>query len=67
MSKEAAAAILTSVYYDNVLGAKDHLHAHTTGIPVGSVDEIGKVYAAFLLKLPQFENWASTKDVKFVG
>ncbi len=67
MSKETAAAILTSVYYDNVHGAKSPLHPHVTGIPAGSVDEIGKVYAGFLQELPQFEKWASNKEVKFVG
>ncbi len=67
MSKETTAAILTSVYYDSVLGAKDHLHAHETDIHAGSVEAIGKVYAGFLQKLPQFEKWASNKEVKFVG
>ena len=67
MSKETAAAILTRVYYDKVHGAENPLHPHLAGIPATSVDEIGKVYAGYLQKLPQFEKWASNKDVEFVG
>jgi hypothetical protein len=50
MSKEAAAATLTQIYYDKV-NAQVSRRKPTDKIGVEAVEEIGEVYAAFLARL----------------
>ena len=50
MSKEAAAATLTQIYYDKV-NAQVSRRKPTDKIGVEAVEEIGDVYAAFLARL----------------
>jgi hypothetical protein len=53
MSKEAAAATLTQIYYDKV-NAVVSRRKPTDKIGVEAVDEIGAVYGAFLNRLEYF-------------
>lgn len=50
MSKEAAAATLTRIYYDKVNAAVSR-RKPTDKIGVEAVDEISEVYAAFLARM----------------
>ena len=61
MSKEVAAAILTSVYFDKTPGIEGGMGGHHGPITEQNANQIGKVYAAFLQKLPEFEKGASDK------
>lgn len=54
MSKEAAAATLTRVYFDKV-NAQLSRRKPTDKIGVEAVEEIGDVYAAFLARLVDLE------------
>lgn len=54
MSKEAAAATLTRVYFDKV-NAQLSRRKPTDKIGVEAVEEIGDVYAAFLARLGDLE------------
>jgi hypothetical protein len=53
MSKEAAAATLTQIYFDKV-NAVVTRRKPTDKIGVEAVDEIGAVYGAFLNRLEYF-------------
>lgn len=53
MSKEAAAATLTRIYFDKVNAAVSR-RKPTDKIGVEAVDEIGAVYGAFLNRLEYF-------------
>ncbi len=50
MSKEAAAATLTQIYYDKV-NAQVSRRKPTDKIGVEAVEEIAEIYAAFLARL----------------
>ncbi len=54
MSKEAAAATLTRIYFDKV-NAQVTRRKPTDKIGVEAVEEIGDVYAAFLVRLGDLE------------
>jgi hypothetical protein len=54
MSKEAAAATLTRIYYDKV-NAQVSRRKPTDKIGVEAVEEIGEVYAAFLVRMGGFD------------
>jgi len=53
MSKEAAAATLTQIYFDKV-NAQVTRRKPTDKIGVEAVDEIGQVYGTFLNRLEYF-------------
>ena len=54
MSKEAAAATLAQIYFDKV-NAQLTRRKPTDKIGVEAVEEIGDVYATFLVRLESFE------------
>jgi hypothetical protein len=54
MSKEAAAATLTQIYFDKV-NARVTPRKPTDKLGVEAVEEIGFVYGAFLARLDGFE------------
>ena len=58
MSKEAAAATLTRIYFDKV-NAQVTRRKPTDKIGVEALDEIGSVYGAFLNRLEYFLENAS--------
>ncbi len=63
MSKEAAAATLTQIYFASLQNERDRLSGRSPqeSYAVTAVDEIGKVYSIILARMDLFDSWAKTR------